>query len=128
MKKLLVLNTPGHNDIKKEGISRCPLFLKLQRSNYTLMREHERNWKIFSNRAENGSLPIVCYHKNNFLHYPTEFVKKNCSREGCSLMAKNAKRRIVGWIFRAWVTRKDGTRDWARDHGYKAWRIPVYAD
>ena len=43
-------------------------------------------------------------------------------------MAKNAKRRIVGWIFRAWVTRKDGTRDWARDHGYKAWRIPVYAD
>ena len=41
---------------------------------------------------------------------------------------KNAKRRIVGWIFRAWVTRKDGTRDWARDHGYKAWRIPIYAD
>jgi len=43
-------------------------------------------------------------------------------------MAKNAKRKIVGWIFRAWVTRKNGTRDWARDHGYKAWRIPVYAD
>jgi len=43
-------------------------------------------------------------------------------------MAKNTKRKIVGWIFRAWVTRKDGTRDWARDHGYKAWRIPVYAD
>jgi hypothetical protein len=62
------------------------------------------------------------------LHCPTEFVKKNCSRKGCSLMAKNAKRRIVGWIFRAWVTRKDGTRDWARDHGYKAWCIPVYAD
>jgi hypothetical protein len=43
-------------------------------------------------------------------------------------MAKNAKRKIVGWIFRAWVTRKNDTRDWARDHGYKAWRIPVYAD
>lgn len=43
-------------------------------------------------------------------------------------MAKHAKRKIVGWIFRAWVTRKDGTRDWARDHGYKAWRIPIYAD
>ena len=69
-----------------------------------------------------------CVTKKIILHCPTEFVKKNCSRKGRSLMAKNAKRRIVGWIFRAWVTRKDGTRDWARDHGYKAWRIPVYAD
>ncbi len=35
-------------------------------------------------------------------------------------------RKVVGYIFRAWITRKDGTRDFARDHGFKAWRIPVY--
>lgn len=37
-------------------------------------------------------------------------------------------RKIVGFIFRAWITRKDGTKDWARDHGKRAWRIPIYAD
>ena len=40
---------------------------------------------------------------------------------------RHRTRRIVGYIFRAWVTRKDGTRDYARDHGRKAWRIPIYA-
>ncbi len=35
-------------------------------------------------------------------------------------------RRILYYIFRTWVTRKDGTRDYARDHGLKAWKIPVY--
>lgn len=35
-------------------------------------------------------------------------------------------RRPKYYIFRTWITRKDGTRDYARDHGYKAWRIPVY--
>jgi hypothetical protein len=37
-----------------------------------------------------------------------------------------AHRRIVGYIFRTWVTRKDGKRDYAKDHGLKAWRIPVF--
>ncbi|MEE4357112.1 MAG: hypothetical protein V2I97_11640 [Desulfococcaceae bacterium] len=44
-------------------------------------------------------------------------------------MTHNKKRRgrkVTGYIFRAWITRKDGTRDYARDHGYRAWRIPVY--
>lgn len=27
------------------------------------------------------------------------------------------------WIFVAYITRKDGTRDYARDHGLRAWRI-----
>lgn len=27
------------------------------------------------------------------------------------------------YIFRAWVTRKDGTRDYAKDHGKRAFRI-----
>ena len=36
------------------------------------------------------------------------------------------QRKIVGYIFRAWITRKDGTKDWARNHGRKAWRIPIY--
>ena len=31
----------------------------------------------------------------------------------------------VKYIFVAYVTRADGTRDYARDHGLKAWRIPV---
>lgn len=35
-------------------------------------------------------------------------------------------KKIIGYIFRAWVTRKDGSKDWARNHGFKAWRIPVY--
>lgn len=38
------------------------------------------------------------------------------------------RRRVIGYIFRTWITRKDGTRDFARDHGFKAWRIPVYFD
>jgi uncharacterized membrane protein YphA (DoxX/SURF4 family) len=46
---------------------------------------------------------------------------------GLLILKKNQKvRRIIGYIFRAWITRKDGTRDWARDHGYRAWRIPIY--
>ncbi|NUO10434.1 MAG: hypothetical protein HUU08_17560 [Candidatus Brocadia sp.] len=36
-------------------------------------------------------------------------------------------RRIIGYIFRTWITR-NGVRDYARDHGFKAWRIPVYAE
>lgn len=31
----------------------------------------------------------------------------------------------VRYIYRIWVTRKDGRRDYARDHGLRAWRIPV---
>lgn len=41
-------------------------------------------------------------------------------------MAIRKKQPIIGYIFRAWVTRRDGTRDWARDHGIRAWRIPIY--
>ena len=41
---------------------------------------------------------------------------------------RSGSRKIIGYIFRAWITRKDGTRDWARDHGYRAWRIPIYED
>jgi len=36
-------------------------------------------------------------------------------------------RRVLYYIFRTFITRKDGRRDYARDHGFKAWRIPVYA-
>ena len=40
-------------------------------------------------------------------------------------MAKRKK--LKGYIFRAWRYAKDGTTElWARDYGYKAWRIPVY--
>lgn len=35
---------------------------------------------------------------------------------------------IVGYIYRPWITRKDGTRDYAKSHGFRAWRIPVYSD
>lgn len=35
---------------------------------------------------------------------------------------RNGRRKI---IFRAWITRKDGTRDYAKDHGLRAWRIEV---
>ncbi len=37
------------------------------------------------------------------------------------------KRRIIGYIFRAWITR-NGIKDRAKDRGFKAWRIPIYAD
>lgn len=33
------------------------------------------------------------------------------------------KRKFQPCIFRAWVTRPDGTRDYARDHGLTAWPI-----
>ena len=36
-------------------------------------------------------------------------------------------RRVLYYIFRTFIVRKDGRRDYARDHGFKAWRIPVYA-
>jgi hypothetical protein len=36
-------------------------------------------------------------------------------------------RNVLYYIFRTWVTRKDGKWDYARDHGFKAWRIPAYA-
>jgi hypothetical protein len=35
------------------------------------------------------------------------------------------KRKLVGYIFRAWITVK-GVKRWAKDYGLKAWRIPVY--
>jgi hypothetical protein len=31
-----------------------------------------------------------------------------------------------GYIFRTWIT-KDGVRLYAKDYGFKAWRIPVYS-
>jgi hypothetical protein len=36
-------------------------------------------------------------------------------------------RRVLYYICRTFIVRKDGRRDYARDHGFKAWRIPVYA-
>jgi hypothetical protein len=111
----------------KKGASANAPFLKLQRSNYTLIRERECNWKYFQQLCRKRFAANGVNNYLLFVHCMTEFVKNICSRKGCSLMANNAKRKIVGWIFRAWVTRKDGTRDWARDRGLKAWRIPVYA-
>lgn len=101
--------------------------LKLQRSNYTLRRELESIWKYFQQLCRKRFDANSVNNYLLFVHCMTEFVKNIYSRKGCSLMANNAKRKIVSWVFRAWVTRKDGTRDWARDHGLKAWRIPVYA-
>jgi hypothetical protein len=34
-------------------------------------------------------------------------------------------RKPIGYIFRAWYER-EGVRYWAKDYGYKAWRIPIY--
>ena len=36
-------------------------------------------------------------------------------------------RKVLYYIFRTFIIRKGGGRDYARDHGFKAWRIPVYA-
>jgi hypothetical protein len=32
------------------------------------------------------------------------------------------------YIFRAWIRLKDGRILWARDYGYRAWRLLVKAD
>ena len=40
---------------------------------------------------------------------------------------KRPPRRGRKVIFVAYVTRKDGTIDYARDHGLRAWRIEVAA-
>lgn len=38
------------------------------------------------------------------------------------------KRRIIGYIFRAWRHHPITNEVlWARDYGKKAWRIPIYA-
>jgi hypothetical protein len=39
-------------------------------------------------------------------------------------MQKSGKK-PSGYIFRAWIT-KNGEKLYAKDYGYKAWRIPVY--
>ncbi len=35
---------------------------------------------------------------------------------------RRGPRRLVGYIFQAWITRRDRSIDWARQHGLKAWR------
>lgn len=41
------------------------------------------------------------------------------------LKHKTNKRKPVGYIFRTLITR-EGVKVYAKDYGYKAWRIPVY--
>jgi hypothetical protein len=46
-------------------------------------------------------------------------------------MAKKPKqplRRPIRYIYRAWRYGKGGKRLYARDYGYRAWRIPIYPD
>lgn len=38
---------------------------------------------------------------------------------------KTAKGGLPMWIFRAWITAKDGTRIYAKDHGKRAFRFWV---
>jgi hypothetical protein len=40
-------------------------------------------------------------------------------------MPTTDKRKPIGYIFRAWITR-NGVKVWAKDNGLKAWRIPIY--
>jgi len=35
------------------------------------------------------------------------------------------EKKPIGYIYRTWITR-EGVRDYAKDHGLKAWRIPIY--
>jgi hypothetical protein len=61
-----------------------------------------------------------------------QYVKKNLilpikRRFLMEQYASGTPRKVLYYIFRTWVTRKDGTRDYARDHGFRAWRIPVYS-
>lgn len=54
---------------------------------------------------------------------------KSAPEKGARMRSKSQRgsRKILFYIFRTWITRKDGSRDYARNHGFKAWRIPVYA-
>jgi hypothetical protein len=47
------------------------------------------------------------------------------TNSGSGSLAQPKGKRIVGYIFRAWIT-KDGVRLYAREYGHKAWRIPIY--
>jgi hypothetical protein len=38
---------------------------------------------------------------------------------------QNNTKKPVGYIFRPWIT-VNGVKRWAKDHGHKAWRIPIY--
>lgn len=40
-------------------------------------------------------------------------------------VSNKSGRKPVGFIFRTWITR-EGVRDYAKDHGLKAWRIPIF--
>lgn len=46
-----------------------------------------------------------------------------CNTEYILLQELIAKGGRFMYIFRAWITRKDGTRDYAKDHGKRAFRI-----
>ena len=37
-----------------------------------------------------------------------------------------SNKKICGYIFRTWITTKDGKCMFAKDYGHKAWKIPVY--
>ncbi len=43
-----------------------------------------------------------------------------------SVIETQKGRRVAYYIFRAWIIKND-VKYWAKDYGYKAWRIPIYA-
>lgn len=47
----------------------------------------------------------------------------NCNTVYALLQELIAKGGHFMYIFRAWITRKDGTRDYAKNHGKRAFRI-----
>lgn len=79
--------------------------------------------------SEKGRCPMVFHTVWN--RPPRARLVKNKMHPGKdrSLMDDMSHRscRVLHYIFRTFIVRKDGRRDYARDHGFKAWRIPVYA-
>ena len=39
--------------------------------------------------------------------------------------SEEPRKKFRRFIYRAWIRRRDGRKDWAKDHGRKAWKIPV---
>ena len=64
---------------------------------------------------------VFCLTSIAIVSYSTLFCKKNLQERGGRNMGKSN----IGYIFRAWITDKNGNRIYAKDYGKRAFRIPV---
>ncbi len=76
-------------------------------------------------RKDRTGLAAEAILSNNFPSSKEIFMQNINKQPGLCL---EQKRTVVDYIFRPWITKKDGTRIYAKQYGKKVFRIPVYDD